>query len=60
MKSIFRRLYWLTRRPHKEAELHEELQFHLEEEAQARQQDGSAEWLRKRSLPLSFLTLPNV
>ena len=40
MKSIFRKLYWLARRPQREAELHEELQFHLEEETQQRREDG--------------------
>ena len=34
MNSIFRKLSWLLRRPTKEAELHDELQFHLEEEAE--------------------------
>jgi hypothetical protein len=33
MTSFFRKLRWLTRHPSKEAELQEELQFHLEEEA---------------------------
>jgi putative ABC transport system permease protein len=40
MNSFFRKLQWLTRRPDKEAELREELQFHLEEEAEQRQDDG--------------------
>ena len=43
MKPFFRKLRWLTRRSDKEAELREELQFHLEEEAQQRQDDGLAE-----------------
>jgi predicted permease len=42
MKSFFRKLRWLTRRPDKEAELREELQFHLEEEEQERHEDGLA------------------
>ncbi len=29
MNSFFRKLRWLTRRPDKEAELREELQFHI-------------------------------
>lgn len=33
MSTFFRKLKWLNRRPAKEAELQEELQFHLEEEA---------------------------
>src|SRR5882672_9958970 len=42
MTSFFRKLRWLMRRPGKEAELHEELQFHLEEEAGERQAQGLA------------------
>src|SRR2546421_526682 len=42
MNSIFRKLRWLIRRPDKDAELREELQFHLEEEAEQRQEDGLA------------------
>jgi macrolide transport system ATP-binding/permease protein len=40
MTSFFRKLRWLMRRPDKEAELREELQFHLEEEADERQAQG--------------------
>jgi putative ABC transport system permease protein len=43
MSSFFRKLRWLTERPDKESELEEELQFHLEEEAEQRQEHGSAE-----------------
>jgi putative ABC transport system permease protein len=43
MNSIFRKLQWLTRRSDKEAELREELQFHLEEEAEQRRGDGLTE-----------------
>jgi putative ABC transport system permease protein len=43
MNSPFRKLLWLTRRPTKDAELREELQFHLEEEAAERQADGLSE-----------------
>ena len=42
MKSFFRKLGWLMRRPDKEAELQEELQFHLDEEAGERQAQGLA------------------
>jgi macrolide transport system ATP-binding/permease protein len=42
MRSFFRKLSWLPRRPDKEAELQEELQFHLEEEAAERQAEGLA------------------
>ena len=38
--SFFRKLRWLTRREAKEAELREELQFHLEEEAEERKREG--------------------
>jgi predicted permease len=40
MSSFFRKLTWLTRRRKKEAELSEELQFHLEEEAEERRLGG--------------------
>ena len=42
MTSFFRKLRWLMRRPGKEAELQEELQFHLEEEASERHAQGLA------------------
>src|SRR5439155_7784626 len=35
MKPFFRKLTWLLRRPGKEADLQEELQFHLEEEVES-------------------------
>jgi putative ABC transport system permease protein len=38
--SLFRRLRWWLRRSDKEAELREELQFHLEAETEERQHDG--------------------
>jgi macrolide transport system ATP-binding/permease protein len=54
LNSFFRKLRWLTRRPDKEAELREELQFHLEEEAQQRQGAGlgdrEARWAARREL----------
>jgi len=40
MTSFLRKLAWLTRRARKDAELQEELQFHLDEEADARHADG--------------------
>jgi predicted permease len=43
MNSFLRKMRWLTRRPDKEVELREELEFHLEEEAEQRQQRGLAE-----------------
>ena len=42
MNSFFRKLRWLAQRSDKEAELREELRFHLEEEAGQRQEDGLA------------------
>ena len=42
MNSFFRKLCWLAQRRDKEAELREELQFHLEEDAGQRQEDGLA------------------
>jgi predicted permease len=54
MNAFFRKLRWLTRRSDKEAELQEELQFHLEEEAeQARAQgltEDEARWAARREL----------
>src|SRR5882672_3731994 len=54
MKSFFRRLGWLAQRSRKEAELREELQFHLEEEAEQHQAEGLAEeqarWAARREL----------
>jgi macrolide transport system ATP-binding/permease protein len=40
MKSFLRKLTWLARRERKESELQEELQFHLDEEADERSADG--------------------
>ncbi len=54
MTAFFRKLRWLTERRHKEAELREELQFHLDEEADARQGEGltaeEAKWAARREL----------
>ena len=54
MSTFFRKLRWLTRRDRMEAELREELQFHLEEEAEERQALGLAEdqarWAARRDL----------
>lgn len=43
MSSFFRKLSWLGRRRQKEAELREELEFHLEEEAEERRAAGLTE-----------------
>ena len=52
MNSFFRKLLWLTQRRDKQAELRRELQFHLEEEAEERQERGLAEnearWAARR------------
>src|SRR5947209_7755804 len=40
MNSFFRRLRWLTQRTDKEADLRDELRFHLDEEAEQRQERG--------------------
>jgi macrolide transport system ATP-binding/permease protein len=54
MNSFFSKLRWLTERRNKEAELREELQFHLEEEAEQHQAEGLAEdkarWAARRGL----------
>src|SRR5207302_9684174 len=54
MNAFFRRLRWLAQRSRKEAELREELQFHLEEEAEQHQGEGLAEeqarWAARREL----------
>ena len=54
MNTFFRKLRWLTERSRKEAELREELQFHLDEEAQERQAQGltppEARWAARREL----------
>ena len=54
MSRFFRKLRWLTQRDRMEAELREELQFHLEEEAEERQAVGLAEdqarWAARRDL----------
>lgn len=52
MNSFFRKLLWLMQRRDKEAELRQELQFHLEEEAEERRErglaEGEARWAARR------------
>ena len=43
MRAFLRKLSWFMQRDRKEAELREELQFHLDEEADERQSQGLAE-----------------
>ncbi len=54
MTSFFRKLNWLARRRRKEEELREELEFHLEEEAEIRHAEGlagqEARWAARREL----------
>src|SRR5690242_7916333 len=54
MTMFFRKLGWLARRKAKEAELGEELQFHLQEEAEERNMAGLPEedalWAARREL----------
>ncbi len=54
MRSFVRKLVWLIQRPRKEAELRQELQFHLEEEAEERREEGAsqeqARWAARRDL----------
>jgi predicted permease len=54
MISLFRKLKWLTQRHRKEADLRAELQFHLDEEAEARRAEGRAmepaRWAARRDL----------
>jgi predicted permease len=54
MTSFSRKLRWLTERRSREAELRDELQFHLDEEAEDRQAEGlvneEARWAARRDL----------
>jgi predicted permease len=54
MKSLIQKLVWMFQRRRKETEIHEELQFHLEEEAAEREQQGfapqQAKWAAHRDL----------
>jgi len=54
MNAFFRKLRWLTERRDKEADLREELRFHLEEEADLRRGEGipadEARWAARREL----------
>ena len=52
--SFIRKFMWMLQRRRKEAEIHEELQFHLKEEAAEREQEGiapeQAKWAAHREL----------
>src|SRR5260370_40718815 len=54
MNSFLRKLIWLAQRRRKEEDLRDELQFHLDEEAEQRQAEGlahdEARWAARREL----------
>jgi macrolide transport system ATP-binding/permease protein len=54
MNAFFRKLRWILQRRDKEAELREELRFHLEQEAEERNASGvahdEARWAARRDL----------
>src|SRR5207247_792474 len=60
MTSFFRKLRWLVRRRGREANLHEELQFHIDEEAEERASDGLAKEDAQRSARLDLGNLTSV
>src|ERR1700727_472099 len=64
MRSFFGKLVWLFQRRSKEAEIQEELQFHLDEEAEERKAEGEApeqaRWAAHRNLGNVTLIQENV
>jgi macrolide transport system ATP-binding/permease protein len=64
MRSFIRKLIWLAQRRRKEAELRAELEFHLDEEAEERQAEGStlqqARWAAHRDLGNLTLLQENI
>ena len=60
MSSFFRKLRWWAQRRDKEAELREELRFHLEEEAEEKQERGLSENEAGRAARLEFGNLTRV
>jgi macrolide transport system ATP-binding/permease protein len=64
MISFFRKVGWWLQRRRKEDELREELEFHLAEEANQRQDDGlsedEAEWAARRDLGNAILLWEDV
>ncbi len=64
MNLFFRKLSWLLQRRRKEAELREELQFHLDAEAEERQEAGLAQeqarWAAHRELGNRTLLQENI
>ena len=63
MNAFFRKLIWLAQLPHKEREIQEELQFHLEEEAEELEANGlekeQAAWAARRDLGNATLVKEN-
>lgn len=63
MTSLFRKLGWLVRRRGKEAELNDELHFHVEEEAERLRAEGlaaeEARWAARRELGNATLLREN-
>lgn len=60
MNSFFRKLRWFAQRCGKDAELREELQFHLEEDAEERQEGGQAKSEAQRAARREFGNLTRV
>jgi putative ABC transport system permease protein len=60
MNSFFRKLRWLALRRDKEAELREELRFHLAEEVEERQESGQGENEARRAACREFGNLTRV
>jgi putative ABC transport system permease protein len=60
MNAFLRKLGWLRRRADREAELREELQFHLDEEADERREDGLTSADARRAARRDFGNLARV
>ena len=56
MNSFLRKLRWLTQRGSREADLRNELAFHLEEEAEQRRIHGAPEEEARRAARLNVLS----
>jgi hypothetical protein len=59
MKTFLRKLGWAIQRPRKEADLRDELEFHLAEEADERKASGLDETLRSDGQTETALSPPN-
>src|SRR5215472_7944207 len=64
LRSFIRKLVWVRQRRRREAELREELEFHLEEEAKDRREEGlpeeEARWAARRDLGNVTLVEENI